>query len=196
MNNTQLYWFVGRGSGIVAYLLLTSSIVLGIALTRRWHSPSWPRLVVHEAHRWATLTFYLFLGVHVAMMLLDPYIGFTVADVLIPFVSSYRTIWLSLGIIAAELALAIGASVLVRERIGYRTWHALHGLAYPIFAVSLLHGLGTGTDSGSTWMTLLFGITAGAVVAATLWRLVPAPRARIALITAAMVALILAGRLV
>lgn len=187
--NTQLYWFVGRGSGIVAYLLLSLAVVLGILLNRRWHSASWPRLVIHEAHRWATITFYLFVGVHVAMMLLDPYIGFTLADLTVPFASAYRTLWLSLGIIAAELALAIGASVWLRERIGYRAWHILHGLAYPVFIASLLHGLGTGTDSGTIWATVLYGGSAFAVAMATVWRTVRSPQVRIALITASFVVL-------
>ncbi|HET8626223.1 MAG TPA: ferric reductase-like transmembrane domain-containing protein [Thermomicrobiales bacterium] len=171
---TQLYWFVGRGSGIVAYLLLTAIVTLGIALSRRWHAPAWPRLVVHELHRWATITFYAFLGVHTLMMLLDPFIGFSVADVTIPFVSGYRTLWLSLGIIAGELALALGASVLVRDRIGYRAWHLLHGLAYPIFLLSLLHALGTGTDTRTPWALALYGGSLALVLAATAWRLAPA----------------------
>lgn len=173
---TQLYWFVGRGSGIVAELLLTAIVVLGIALSRRWHAAGWPRLVVHELHRWVTLTFYFFLGVHVLMMLLDPYVGFTVADVTIPFVSGYRTLWLGLGIVAGELAVASGASVLVRDRIGYRAWHLLHGLAYPIFVMSLLHALGTGTDTRTLWAGLLYGGSAALVLAATAWRLAPARR--------------------
>jgi predicted ferric reductase len=187
MIDTQLYWYVGRGSGIVAYLLLTASVLLGIALSQRWHSPAWPRLVVHEAHRWATITFYLFVTMHVSMMLLDPYIGFSVTDVTVPFASDYRPIWLSLGIIGVELAVAIGASVLVRERIGYRAWHMLHGLAYPVFVISLLHGLGTGSDTGAIWTTLLYAASAGAVVAATFWRTIRLPQARLALIAAAAV---------
>lgn len=182
MISTQLYWYIGRGSGIVAYLLLTLSVVLGIALSRRWHSPGWPRLVVHEAHRWATLTFYLFVAIHVTMMLLDPFAGFSVTDLLVPFASSYRPLWLSLGIVAAELALAIGASVWVREWIGYRTWHILHGLAYPIFVASLLHGIGTGTDSGTLWAILLYGGSAFAVIAATVWRTARLPQTRAAML--------------
>lgn len=197
MATTQLYWFVGRGSGIVAYLLLTASVVLGIALSRRWHSASWPRLVVHEAHRWATLTFYLFLVVHVLMMLLDPYIRFSVTDVLVPFTSGYRTLWLSFGIIGAELALAIGASVWVRSRIGYRAWHVLHGLAYPIFAISLMHSIGTGSDTGTVWATLLYGGSVVAVSAATIWRIAPTPRLRASVMVGTLfVALAVAGRFV
>jgi sulfoxide reductase heme-binding subunit YedZ len=172
----QLFWYIGRGSGIVAYLLLTASIVLGVSLNRRWYAARWPRLVLHECHRWVTLTLYAFLGLHTVTMLLDPYIGFTLADVTIPFVSAYRTLWLSLGIIAAELSLAVGASVLIRDRIGYRVWHILHGLSYPIFVFSLLHGLGTGTDTGAWWAAILYCGSLCAVLAATAWRVLPTSR--------------------
>lgn len=196
-SRSQLFWYIGRGSGSVAYLLLTAGIVLGIALSKRWTAPRWPRLIVHEAHRWLNLTLYLFLGVHTLMMLLDPYIGFSVAAVLVPFVSEYRTIWLSLGIIGAELALAIGASVLVRERLGYRVWHILHGLSYPIFVISTLHGLGTGTDSRAPWAAILYGGAVGIVLAATAWRFSPSFRLRLAgVAAAATIALALGGGLV
>lgn len=173
---TQLFWFVGRGSGIVAYVLLTLSVTLGIALSRRWHARTWPRVVVHEAHRWLTLTFFLFLGIHVVMMLLDPFAQFTLADVIVPFVSQYRTLWLGLGIIAGELGLAIAASVWVRRWIGYRAWHILHGLAYPIWLLSLLHALGTGTDTGTFWAASLYGGSAVLVLGAVAWRTLRFPK--------------------
>jgi hypothetical protein len=196
MIDSQLTWFVGRGSGIVAYLLLTVSVVLGIALSRRWHSAAWPRLVVHEAHRWATITFYLFLGIHVATMLLDTYVGFSVTDVLVPLASAYRPVWLGLGIVAAELALAIGASLWLRDWIGYRAWHALHGLAYPLFAASLLHGIGTGSDTGAAWMMATYGGSTALVLGATAWRVARTPQTRAALFTvSAAVLMVIAGRL-
>ena len=191
MLSLDTYWYVGRGSGIVAYLLLTVTVVLGIALSRRWHSAGWPRVVVHETHSWATIIFYLFIVVHVAFLLLDPFFGLTVPDVTVPFLHPYRPLWFGLGIIAAELALALGASVLVRDRIGYRAWHTLHGLAYPIFIASLLHGAGAGTDSGTWWATLLYGGSVAAVVAATVWRTVRHQRTRAALISASVVVLVL-----
>jgi predicted ferric reductase len=168
---THLFWYVARGSGFVAYTLLLLSVTLGVALSRRWHAPAWPRLVVDGMHRWLTITFYLFTLVHVVTMLLDPFAKFSVADVLVPFASSYRTFWLSLGIIAAELGVAVGASVWVRRWIGYRTWHVLHGLSYPIFVMSLLHGLLTGTDTHALWAAAIYGGSIALLVGVTGWRI-------------------------
>ncbi|HMM43975.1 MAG TPA: ferric reductase-like transmembrane domain-containing protein, partial [Thermomicrobiales bacterium] len=165
--NGSLLWYLGRGSGITAFLLVTVAVALGIAVSRRWFAGPIPRLVVHDLHRWVTLTFYVFVALHVVTIWLDPFTHFRLVDVLVPFASTYRPLWMSLGIIAAELSIAVGASVWVRSRIGYRAWHALHGLTYPIFLASLVHGLGTGTDTRTTWAT---GLYAGSVaLVAGLW---------------------------
>jgi hypothetical protein len=105
------------------------------------------------------------------------YIGFSVADVLVPFASSYRALWLSLGIIAGELLLAVGASVWVRDWIGYRAWHILHGLAYPILLMSLLHALGAGADTRTPWALGLYGGSVVLLAVAVAWRLTPARHA-------------------
>ncbi len=186
-STSNLLWYIGRGSGITAYLLLTFSVVLGIALSRRWHATRIPRLVVDELHRWLTITFYVFIVIHVVTMLLDPFTHFRVADVIVPFASTYRPIWLSLGIIGAEVSIAAGASVWVRKWIGYRTWHVLHLTAYPIFFISLLHSIGTGTDTKTTWATALYIGSFVLVAGATLWRMIEVPAWRTGVIASALV---------
>lgn len=186
-STSNLLWYIGRGSGITAYLLLTFSVVLGIALSRRWYSAHWPRMVVDELHRWLTTTFYIFVAIHVVTMLLDPFTHFRVIDVTVPFVSTYRPIWLSLGIIATELSIAAGASVWVRKWIGYRTWHVLHLMAYPIFFMSLLHAIGTGSDTKTSWATALYIGSFVLVAGATLWRLIEVPAWRTGVIATTLV---------
>ena len=190
MNNSAglLLWYVARGSGFVAYLLLTASVVLGVALSRRWYSASWPRMVVDATHRWLTITFFSFVVIHVLTIWLDPLAHFSFLHTVIPFAGSYRPFWVSLGIIAAELGLAIGASVWVRRWIGYRTWHVLHGLSYPIFAMSLLHGLGTGTDTRTPWAMSIYSVSLILVLGATAWRTSSVPKTRTAVLALAVVA--------
>jgi predicted ferric reductase len=166
-----------------------------LAPSRRWHNHHWPRLVVHEAHRWATITLHLFIAVYVAVIILAPHIYFSLVDVTVPFASDYHPVWLSLGIISTEVAVTVGASLLVRERIGYRIWHMLHGLAYLVFVAALLHGLGMGADADAVWVIVLYGVSSCAVVAAQIWRTVDLPRARVALFAATVVTLaVIIGR--
>ncbi|MDI3338948.1 MAG: ferric reductase-like transmembrane domain-containing protein [Sphaerobacter sp.] len=166
----SLTWYVARGSGMVAYLLLTGAVVLGIALNRRALGRRVPRLLLDSAHRWLTLGFFLFVMVHAGTLLLDPFTRFRLRDIVVPFASDYRPLWLSLGIIAVELDVALGASVLVRRWIGYRAWHALHGLTYLLFPLALLHGLGTGSDTRTSWATGIYVGSAILVIAAIAWR--------------------------
>jgi hypothetical protein len=186
-STSNLTWYIGRGSGITAYLLLTFTVVLGIALSRRWYSSRVPRMVVDELHRWLTMTFYVFLAIHVVTMLLDPFTHFRLIDVTLPFVSSYRPIWLSLGIIGSELSVAAGASVWIRRWIGYRAWHVLHLTAYPIFFFSLLHAIGTGTDTKTSWATALYIGSFVLVAGATLWRMIEVPAWRTGVLATTLV---------
>lgn len=166
----SLVWFVARGSGMVAYLLLTAAVVLGIAVSRHWHSERWPRLIVEGAHRWVVLTFFAFILLHTVTILLDPFTHFGLRDVVVPFGSAYRTFWLGLGVLASELLLAVGASVLVRRWIGYGAWHGLHLLTYLLFPLALLHGLGTGTDTPDGWAALFYAASVVAVCGVLIWR--------------------------
>ena len=160
-------WFFARAGGFVSLVLLTLTVALGIALTLRWRSASWPTFISEGLHRYLGTLFLVFLSIHVATILLDPFTRFSLADVLVPFVSTYRTFWMGLGICAAELALALGLSVHARRLIGYRAWRVLHYGTYALFPMALFHGLGSGTDTHTWWAGAIYmscGMAVGALV--------------------------------
>jgi sulfoxide reductase heme-binding subunit YedZ len=171
-------WYVNRGTGAVTMLLLTASVVLGIGTTVRWKSTFWPRYINSGLHRNVSLMFVCFLVVHVAAAILDPFAKLGLSDALIPFTSSYRPFWLGLGVVAAELAVALLLTTAVRELIGYRTWRLIHWFSYVSWPLALLHGLGTGSDIHEWWFQWLEGACVLAVWAALIsWRLAfDAPR--------------------
>ncbi len=174
MNSTDVMtitWLAARASGWVAYVLLTASVVMGLALSRRWFHARCSRMWVHDAHVWVTVLFYVFLAIHLVTDLLDPFTKFTLADMLVPFVSDYRSLWLSLGIVAGELAFAVGLTFFLRRWMNYDVWHGLHMFTYAVFLLSLLHGLGTGSDTATTWGAAIYGSSAILVLFLTLWRL-------------------------
>jgi sulfoxide reductase heme-binding subunit YedZ len=143
--------------------------------------------VVEGVHRWANLTFLVFLLIHSITILLDSFTHFGLKDVLVPFASAYRPLWLGLGIVAAELAIAVAASVWLRGFLGYRAWHVIHALTYVIVPLSLLHGLGTGTDTRTFWATSLYVLSFIFVFGVVIWRtsLVPEWRGPILTVTVA-----------
>ena len=156
-------WYFARASGFVSLILLTATVAVGLALAMRWRSARWPLFLSDGLHRYLGTVLFVFLAVHVLTLWLDPFAKFSLADVLIPFRSSYRTLWMGLGICSAELGLALAVSVHLRRWIGYRTWRALHYLTYATFPLAMAHGLGSGSDT-RTWWGLAIYVGCGFVV--------------------------------
>lgn len=168
------YWYLTRGTGAVALLLLTLAIVLGVLGISRFSSDRLPRFLVQGLHRNLTLLSVAFVLVHVVTTVLDGYAPIGIAAAVIPFVSLYRPIWLGLGAISFDLLLALVATSLLRVWVGPRLWRAIHWLAYVCWPVALVHSLGTGTDAHHGWLQVLAAVCTGAVAAAAAWRIASA----------------------
>ena len=176
---SQALWFVSRGSGLVLLVLFSAVIVLGIA-TRLGSAPKHlPRFVVAELHRTLSLFSVALLALHVATALLDPYVRIGWPATVLPFVSHYRTFAIGLGTLAVDLLGAVLVTSLVRRRLGFGTWRAVHWLAYLAWPVAFVHSLRAGTDLRIWWVALLEWGSAAAVLTAAVARLLatlrPAP---------------------
>jgi methionine sulfoxide reductase heme-binding subunit len=164
-------WYATRATGVMALLLLTATVVLGVAGTARFATPLWPRVITAQLHRNLSLLAVAFVAVHVVTTVLDPYAPIGWLCAVVPFVSPYRTLWLGLGTVAFDMLLAVVVTSLLRARLGYRSWRAVHWLGYTCWPVALWHGLGTGTDSKLSWLLGLDALCVAAVAAAVGWRL-------------------------
>lgn len=166
---SQLWWYVARAGGIVAWALLAASVVLGLFLSTRLRPLNAPPVWTTDLHRFLGGLATIFVGVHVAAIMLDSYTSFGVADVLIPFASSWHPLWVAWGIVSMYLLLAVELTSLARRRMPRRLWHAVHISSLPLFAFSTLHFAGAGTDAGNPFA--VFGIILlSGVVAAFLFR--------------------------
>jgi sulfoxide reductase heme-binding subunit YedZ len=168
---TQVMWYFTRATGLVALVLLTASVVLGIVETSTWSSPRWPRFVIAALHRNISLLVMIFLAGHVATAVLDSFAPIGWLDSVVPFLSPYRPIWLGLGAVSFDLLLAVIATSLLRRRLGYPAWRAVHWLSYACWPIALVHGFGTGSDTRIEWVLLLSLGCLAAVLAAVWWRL-------------------------
>ena len=175
MSGGSAYWYLTRGTGAVALLLLTAGLVLGVMGPTRFRTRRLPRFAVSGLHRNVTLLALAFVVVHVVTTILDGYTPIGVRDAVIPFAASYRPFWLGLGAVAFDLLLALIVTSLLRNRLGFRAWKAVHWLAYASWPVALVHALGTGSDARSSWLIVLAAVCTSAVVAAVLWRIAEVP---------------------
>lgn len=163
-------WYATRGTGAVALLLLSASVVLGIVHADRRPLGS-GRLQVESAHRTISLLVLAVLAVHVATSVLDSFAPIRLLDAVVPFGSAYRPLWVGFGAVALDLLLALTLTSLLRRRLGFRSWRALHWLAYACWPVALAHGLGSGSDARAAWLLALALACAAAVLVAAVVRL-------------------------
>ncbi len=162
MNTTweTVTWDIARAGGFTAYILLTLAVVVGLALSTQLQSPSrWPRLLNSELHNFLTLLSTIFLVVHVLAVWVDPFTHFGWNEMLIPLASHYRAEWMALGIVALYLGIAIGISTWLRPHIGYKWWRRLHVLTLGIFALTAIHGIGTGSDTQTWWALGIYAVS-------------------------------------
>jgi methionine sulfoxide reductase heme-binding subunit len=177
------YWYLTRSTGAVAIVLLTLTVVLGVLDVRRWASERWPRFVIDDLHRNLSLLTVAFLAVHILTSVLDSFAPIGLLDAIVPFAGAYRPLWLGLGTLAFDLLIAVTATSLLRRRLGYDAWRAVHWLAYGSWPLALVHGLGTGSDVKSSWLLVLSLACLAAVAASVALRVAApgtaaAPRAR------------------
>jgi sulfoxide reductase heme-binding subunit YedZ len=163
-------WYAARAGGVVAYLLLSCAVLLGLALSGKEQLRDWPRFALEDVHRFAGVLAGFFILVHVTMIAVDSQARFSFVQLFVPFSSSYRPFWTGIGIVAAELLAALALANRYRKRISYPLWRRLHYLNFVVWAAATAHGLGSGTDRSSAWLLGIYLSAIGAVVALTLRR--------------------------
>jgi methionine sulfoxide reductase heme-binding subunit len=178
----HLFWLTSRAAGIVALILSSVSVCVGLLMSGRLRKQRGTDLrVLHEALSLGTLAA---LVVHGVSLLGDGYLKLSVADIALPFASSYKTFWTSTGIIAFWALALLGLSYYARTKIGAQRWRRLHRFAALAWVLGIVHSLGEGTDAGQAWflaMTALVVLPALTLLAArwlTASRKPAAPRAR------------------
>jgi sulfoxide reductase heme-binding subunit YedZ len=176
--NSQTYWYLTRGSGAVALLLLSTVVVLGtLGPTRVGGTRRWPRFALARLHRDLSLLTLAVLAVHILTSVLDTFAPIGWLDAIIPLHSAYRPVWLGCGAAAFDLLLALVITSLVRRRLGYTRWRRVHWLAYASWPIAVLHGLGTGSDVRAVWLQWM---TIGCTLAVVLAICVRIARSRVA----------------
>lgn len=168
---THTFWYLSRTAGLTAYGLLFLNVCLGLLVQTGWVDKVFPRWRSFDLHQFTALMAVGVLGVHVFSLLGDQYFNFSLPQLLVPFASPYRSLWVGLGVIAFYTTILVTASFYVRRRIGQKTWRALHYVTFGIFFVALVHGLFAGTDSVTTWARLTYFATGGIVLILTLRRI-------------------------
>jgi predicted ferric reductase len=172
----RLPWYLSRGAGITAYLLLTATTVFGLAVSTRAADRWLARPVVFSLHEYLSWLGLAATGLHVSVLLGDTYLPFSVGALLLPFAAPYRPGAVTLGLGAWYLGAAITASFYLRPWLGRRAWRALHTLSFVTYALATAHGILAGSSTGQVWMQWLYLGSGGTVLLLTNYRVLLARR--------------------
>jgi sulfoxide reductase heme-binding subunit YedZ len=164
-------WYITRATGVVALVLLTAGMALGLLTAVRFEGRHWPRFITIGLHRNMSLLALAFTAAHVLTTILDNFVPIDLQDAFVPFISPYRPLWLGFGAIALDLLIALTVTSLLRARLGLRTWRLVHWTAYLCWPLAVLHGLGTGSDTRTRWVLVVTLLCVAAIAGLTGWRL-------------------------
>jgi methionine sulfoxide reductase heme-binding subunit len=141
-----VWWLAGRSAGMVALLLITTSVILGLAMAARV-IPSGHRRGAIRLHQHLALIALGAIAAHGLLLAADPWLKAGPKGILVPFAIAYRPLWTGLGILGGYLAAILALSFYVRQRIGARLWRRMHRFTIVVYVLALAHALGSGTDA-------------------------------------------------
>src|SRR5262245_22473106 len=167
---STMAWYAARAGGMVAFALLSVGVLLGLALSGRARLKDWPRFAVEDVHRFVGLLAGTFVAIHVVVLLLQSYVPFSIADLVIPFAASFKPLPTALGVIAMELMVALAVTNRYRKALRYTFWRRAHYANFAVWLFALVHGIASGTDTSTLWGAALYAIAGGAVAGLTVWR--------------------------
>ena len=165
-------WYAARAGGVVAYVLVTAVILLGLQMSSRRRLQLWPRIAIEDVHRFVAIAAGAFVVIHIGAIAIDSYLPFSLQSLVVPFISKYRPTWVGLGIVAAELMLAVAIATWLRGRLlSYNAWRRTHYATFAVWGMATVHGIASGTDRNSPWLVALMVASTGAVAGMTAWRM-------------------------
>ena len=147
-------WYAARAAGVVAYVLLSTVVALGLTMSSRRRLERWPRFALEDVHRFGGILVGTFIGIHILTIAIDSYLRFSIAAIVVPFVSTYRPLWIAFGIVAAELLLALAVTNRLRSRgrIDPARWRRYHYANFAVWGAATVHGIATGSDRNAPWL--------------------------------------------
>jgi methionine sulfoxide reductase heme-binding subunit len=151
----QIWWYLSRSSGIVAWMLLAASCLWGVLMVTRMLKPADRPAWMLDLHRWLGALSVITTGIHLGALVADNYVHFGWAEIFVPQASEWKTVPVTLGVIAFYFLLLIEASSLMMKKLPRPVWHGIHLTSYLCFVLATAHGVYAGTDRKNLFFIVL-----------------------------------------
>ncbi len=159
LNSVQMMWYITRSAGLTAYLVLWLSVAWGLAVSSRILDTLLHRSFTYEYHQFLSLLAIGFILLHIVVLYFDRYLPYSLGQLLVPFLSPYRPVWVGIGVVAFYLTLLVTLTFYLRSRIGMKAFRSIHVLSLAAYLGVAVHGLLSGTDSSLPAVQLMYAGT-------------------------------------
>jgi methionine sulfoxide reductase heme-binding subunit len=173
---THGWWLASRASGLVAMVLITISVGLGLAMAGKLMRRPGLSKKLMALHEHTAVAGIVAIAVHGITLLGDPWLNPGVAGVAVPFAMSFKPLFTGLGVVAGYLAALLGLSFYFRKRIGAKLWRKAHRATILVYLLGLVHALGSGTDASAVWFRWWVVLTFPAIAGLFAYRLLASRR--------------------
>jgi methionine sulfoxide reductase heme-binding subunit len=154
----HLFWITSRAAGFAALVLASLAVSLGLLMSTKLLKGRTTEL--RAAHDTLALGTIVAIVVHGVALLGDQYLHPSIIDIALPFVSGYKTLWTSIGIVGGWGLILLGLSYYARRWVGAVRWRKLHRFTALAWLAGLVHALGEGTDAGQLWFLAMVALVA------------------------------------
>lgn len=148
----DLWWLIARASGVIALVLISGVVVLGLTMAAKALRNPARRRAAMKLHEDMALIALIAILVHGFALIGDTWLKPGLSGIAVPFSMSYRPVFTGLGIVAGYLALLLGPSFYLRRLIRARRWRKLHRMTPAVWVLGAIHTLGSGTDGRTLWL--------------------------------------------
>ncbi len=156
IDSLQFWWYLTRAAGLMGYFLIWLSTAWGLVVSTKILDPILERAYAYDFHEYLSWLGLAFVATHVIVLMADKYLPYSLWQVMIPFLSPYRPLWVGIGTIAFYLSLLVTITFYLKKKIGMAAFRKIHYLSLVSYLGATLHGLYAGTDSVLPIANLLY----------------------------------------
>jgi hypothetical protein len=166
----NLWWYLARACGLVAWWLASGAVFSGLLLSIRVRRGSRPPPGLVDLHRFLGLLTVAFTASHVGAIVGDNFVHFGRTDVLVPFSSGWHPVAVAPGVLAMYVLVVVQFASWIRKWLGRTLWRLVNVLAYVLFGLVTAHALTAGTERRLPMTRWAAAAVCGVFVFLLLWR--------------------------
>jgi methionine sulfoxide reductase heme-binding subunit len=166
----HLWWLVSKASGIVGLVLISLSVLIGLAMAAQLLGRPKIRRAAARIHEHIALSALGAIALHGLALLGDHWLKPGWRGITVPFALAYKPGFTGIGIVAGYLAVLLGPSFYLRRRIGARRWRKLHRATVIVWMLSAAHAIGAGSDGAKMWLRAVVLVPVAPIVYALVVR--------------------------